>query len=67
MLVLLLLNILEPFYSLMTVANTQTHLKMLLCISAIISQLFKVIALAKCVLTILELNWNQCFGGMKTN
>ena len=30
------------------------------------SQLFKVIALAKCVLTILELNWNQRFWDNKT-
>ena len=39
---------------------------MSLHISAIISQLFKVITLAKCVLTILELNWNQHFRGKKT-
>ena len=29
-------------------------------------QLFKVIMLEKCVLTILELNWNQCLGHKKT-
>ena len=34
---------------------------MQLCISAIISQLFKVISLAKWVLTILDLNWNNRF------
>ena len=28
-------------------------------VSVIISQLFKIITLAKCFLTILELNWNQ--------
>ena len=39
----------------------ERHLKMKLRFSAILSQLFKVIALAKCVLTILELNWNQRF------
>ena len=32
----------------------------------IISQLFKVITLAKCVLTILELKWNHRFSGKKT-
>ena len=42
------------------------YLKMLLGGSAIISQLFKVITLAKCVLTILELNWNQRFRGKRT-
>ena len=35
-------------------------------ISAIISELFKVITLGKCVQTILELNWNQCFRGKET-
>ena len=35
-------------------------------ISAIIFQLFKVIILEKCVLTILELNWNQRLGHKKT-
>jgi len=34
--------------------------------SAIISQLFKVILLEKCVLTILEWNWNQRFWDNKT-
>ena len=37
------------------------HLKMQLCVSAIISQLFRIITLAKYVLTVLELNWNQRF------
>ena len=41
----------------------ERHLKMKLHVSAIISQLFKVIMLEKCVLTILELNWNQRFRG----
>ena len=44
----------------------EPFLKMLLGGSAIISQLFKVITLAKCVLTILELNWNQRFRGKRT-
>ena len=35
-------------------------------VSAIIFQLFKVILLEKCVLTILELNWNQGLGHKKT-
>ena len=39
----------------------QRHLKMSLRVSAIISQLFKVTMPAKCILTILELNWNQRF------
>ena len=39
---------------------------MSLRVSAIISQLFKVIMLAKCVLTILELNWNQRLGHKMT-
>ena len=34
--------------------------------SAIISQLFQVITLAKCISTILELNWNQGFKDNKT-
>ena len=42
------------------------HLKMYLRVSAIIFQLFKVIMLEKCVLTILELNWNQRLGHEKT-
>ena len=41
-------------------------LKMWLRVSAIILQLFKLIMLEKCVLTILELNWNQRFGHKKT-
>ena len=40
----------------------ERHLKMQLRVSAIIFQLFKVSMLEKCVLTILELNWNQCLG-----
>ena len=40
----------------------ERHLKMQLGVAAIISKLFKVITLGKCVLTILELNWNQRFG-----
>ena len=44
----------------------ERHLKMLPRVSTIISQLFKVIMLAKCVLTILELSWNQHFGEKKT-
>ena len=35
-------------------------------VSAIIFQLFKVILLEKCVLTILKLNWNQRLGHKKT-
>ena len=35
-------------------------------VSAIISQLLKVIMLAKCVLTSLELNWDQRFRNKKT-
>ena len=44
----------------------ERHLKMKLHVSAIISQLFKVIMLEKCVLTILELNWNQRFRDKET-
>ena len=44
----------------------EPYLKMLLGVSAIISRLFKAITLAKCVLTILELNWNQRFRGKRT-
>ena len=44
----------------------EPYLKMLPGVSAIISQLFKAITLAKCVLTILELNWNQRFRGKRT-
>ena len=44
----------------------QRHLKMQLCVSAIIFQLFKDIMREKCVLTILELNWNQRLGHKKT-
>ena len=40
----------------------ERHLKMSLCVSAIIFQLFKVIMPEKCALTILELNWNQRLG-----
>ena len=40
----------------------ERHLKMWFRVSAIIFQLFKVILLEKCVLTILELNWNQRLG-----
>ena len=40
----------------------ERHLKMWLRVSAIIFQLFKVIMLEKCVLTILELNRNQRLG-----
>ena len=39
----------------------ERHLTMSLRVSAIISQLFKVITLAKCALTIVELSWNQRF------
>ena len=42
------------------------HLKMWLRVSAIIFQLFKLIMLEKCVLTILELNWNQRLGHKAT-
>ena len=41
-------------------------LKMWLRVSAIIFQLFKLIKLEKCVLTILELNWNQRLVRKKT-
>ena len=44
----------------------ERHLKIQLNVSAIIFQLFKVIFLEKCVLTILELNWNQRLGHKKT-
>ena len=44
----------------------ERHLKMWLRVSAIIFQLFKLIMLEKCVLTILELNWNQRFGHRMT-
>ena len=40
--------------------------KVWLDVTAIIFQLFKVIMLEKCVLTILELNWNQRLGHKKT-
>ena len=39
---------------------------MKLCVSAVIFQLFKIITLENCVLTILELNWNQRLGHKKT-
>ena len=41
----------------------ELHLKIELRVTAIISQLFKAITLAKCVLTILELNCKQRFRG----
>ena len=44
----------------------ERHLKMQFRVSAIISQLLKVITLAKCALTILELNVNQRFRNKKT-
>ena len=44
----------------------ERHLKMWLHVSAIILQLFKLIMLEKCVLTILELNWNQRLGHKRT-
>ena len=37
-----------------------------ICFPAIIFQLFKIITLENCVLTILELNWNQRLGHKKT-
>ena len=40
----------------------ERHLKMWLRVSAITFQLFKLIMLEKCVLIILELNWNQRLG-----
>ena len=43
----------------------ERHLKMWLHVSAIIFQLFKLIMLEKCVLTILELNCNQRLGHKK--
>ena len=44
----------------------ERHLKMWLCVSAIIFQSFKLIMLEKCVPTILGLNWNQRLGPEKT-
>ena len=44
--------------------QTRRHLK--IRVSAIIFQLFKLIMLEKCVVTILELNWNQRLGHKKT-
>ena len=44
----------------------ERHLKMSPRVSATIFQLFKVIMLEKCVVTILELNWNQRLGHKKT-
>ena len=44
----------------------ERHLKMEIRVSVIILQLFKVITLAKCFLTILELNWNQRFRNKTT-
>ena len=44
----------------------ERHLNMQLRVSAIISQLLKATMLAKCVLTILKLNWNpRCCGKIK--
>ena len=43
----------------------ERHLKMYIRVSALISQWFQVIILVKCVLTFLELNWNQRFGDKK--
>ena len=44
----------------------ERHLKMYLRVSVIIFQLFKVIMFEKCVLTTLELIWNQRLGHKKT-
>ena len=44
----------------------ERHLKMWLDVPAIIFQLFKLIMLEKCVLTILKLNWNKRLGHKKT-
>ena len=44
----------------------ERHMKMYFRISSIISELFKVITLAKCVQTIPKLNWNQRFRGKET-
>ena len=44
----------------------ERHLKMWIRVSATIFQLFKLVILEKCVLTILELNWNQRLGHKKT-
>ena len=44
----------------------ERHLKTWLRFSAVIFQFFKVIILDKCVLIILELNWNQRLGHKKT-
>ena len=44
----------------------ERHLKMQLRVSVIIFQLFKVIMFEKCILTTLELNWNQRLGHKKT-
>ena len=44
----------------------ERHLKMELRVSVIIFQLFKLIMLEKCVLTILELSWNLRLGHKKT-
>jgi len=40
----------------------ERHLKMKLCVSAVIFQLFKIITLENCVLAILELNSKQRLG-----
>ena len=44
----------------------ERRLKMSLRVFAIIFQLLKVVMFQKCVLTILELNWNQRLGHKKT-
>ena len=44
----------------------ERHLKMGLRVSAIFFQLFKLIMREKCVLTILQLNWNQRLGHKRT-
>ena len=44
----------------------ERHLKIWLRVSATIFQLFKLLMLEKCVLTILELNWNQSLAHKKT-
>ena len=44
----------------------ERHLKMYLRFSAKISQLFELVILAKCVVCILDLNWNHRFRAKKT-
>ena len=71
-------NLLFCFYNLLCSTQTikelkqtrrrqkrERHLKMLLRVSAVVFQLFKVIMFEKCVRTILELNWNQRLGHKK--